>query len=60
MAYKRQNPKAAQQARAGNYTAQVDSTGMDPSMKATLGLNKPLKKRMGFMEKLKSVFKPKS
>lgn len=55
MSDKRQNPRAALQARAGNYTAEVDTAGMDPAMKATLGLNKKLKKRMGWAERLKNA-----
>lgn len=57
MAYgKRQNPAKAQQARVGNYTAAVDTTGMDPEMKKTMAIGK---KKMTLMEKMKSMFKKK-
>lgn len=32
-------------AQAGNYAAEVDTAGMDPSMKPTLGVDKPRKKK---------------
>ena len=38
-------------ARAGNYVAPVDTVGMDPAMKATLGLTKTEK-----MDKTESAY----
>lgn len=40
---KRQNPAAVAKARAGNYMADVDTTGMDPAMKSTLAVGKKKK-----------------
>lgn len=37
--------------RAGNYSAPVDTSGMDPEMKATLGPPKPVK-----MNKVENAF----
>lgn len=38
MAGKRQNPAKAQLARVGNYVAPVDTVGVDPAMKETMGI----------------------
>ena len=59
MAAPRQNPAKVQKARAGNYMADVDTTGMDPVMKQTLAVGKKAKKK-GFWDTLKGMMKPKS
>jgi hypothetical protein len=50
---KRSNPAMGQ---AGNYAAPVDTAGMDPEMKKSLGVNKPRKKQ-GFFEMLRNAGK---
>lgn len=55
---RRQNPAKAQMARVGNYVAPVDTTGMDESMKQTMGIGvkpKPKPKKKSFMDNLKSM-----
>ncbi len=50
--------RKAPTARAGNYRAPVDTTGMDPEMKATLGVAKPKPAaKPGLGAALKSLFK---
>jgi len=53
MAGKRKNPIA----QAGNYSAEIDTTGMDPEMKATLGTarRRPLKQQ-GLGDMMKALF----
>ena len=53
---KRRNPANAAMARAGNYVAMVDTAGMDPAMKETLGMNKPKAKKMSMFDGLLSMF----
>ena len=47
-------------ARAGNYAAPIDTAGMDPAMKATLGVGVSRPKKPSWMENLKGMFKKKS
>ena len=47
---KRGNPVA----QAGNYAAEVDTAGMDPEMKRTMGVAKP-RKKMGFRDMFKKL-----
>jgi len=55
MARKRQNPvKEGAAGRAGNYTAPIDTVGMDESMKRTLMPKKPAKKK-GFIGRIKDA-----
>jgi len=43
-------------ARVGNYVAPVDTVGIDPAMKETMGLNpKPKPKKKSFVDKMKSM-----
>lgn len=56
MATGRQNPAKAQMARVGNYVAPIDTVGIDPAMKETMGIGvkKKAKSTMSAMDKLKS------
>lgn len=52
---KRQNPVKAQMARVGNYVADVDTAGIDPAMKQTMGIGvKP--KKPDALHKFLSMF----
>ena len=53
---KRQNPVKAQTARVGNYTAPVDTAGLDPEMKATMGIGVKPAKKPDALHKLMSMF----
>jgi len=57
----RQNPTARTVGRAGNYAAPVDTAGMDPEMKQTLGMGakKAAPKKPGFMDMMKGLLKKK-
>jgi len=51
----RRNPAKAQLARVGNYVAPIDTVGVDPAMKETMGIGvkAKAKKNMTAMDKLK-------
>lgn len=44
-------------ARVGNYMAEVDTTGMDPAMKATMQFTEPKKKQKPWWEAVTPFFK---
>jgi hypothetical protein len=58
VAQKRRLPSGVAKVRAGNYSADVDTVGMDPEMKATLK-EKQASPFAGPMEKIKKMFQKK-
>lgn len=58
MTQKRRLPSGVAKVRAGNYAAEVDTAGMDQSMKETLNQTSP-SPFAGPMEKMKKMFQKK-